>query len=558
MLEFARTADEIAATRSKLEKIRILAAYLRALPPEDLRRAAVYLTGRALPATDPRVLNLGLAAIARAVADLAGRSEADLARAYLEHSDLGDWTADVLGGRTHPRTVSLAEVAGAFDAIVAAPSAAARVDVLTALLRDLDPSGARYVIKILAGDLRIGLSAGLLEDALAAAFDADPGAVRRAHMLTGDAGETAELAARGRLSEAAIALFQPLRFMLASPVADAAEAMARVTAGTAWTEEKYDGVRCQVHVAGGRAVLFSRDLRETTAAFPEIEAAARTLDHELVLDGEVLGHRAGRVLRFFELQRRLGRKEVPASLISEVPVVLVAFDLLYLDGEVLLERPLEERRARLEALGLDFPFLLSRIESAAGPAELDRIFEETRERGNEGLMIKDPASHYTPGRRGLAWLKLKRPLASLDVVVTAVEWGHGKRRGVLSDYTFAVKDEDSGRLVDVGKAYTGLTDAEIAAMTDHFLARTVRDHGRRLAVQPDTVVEVAFDSIQRSGRHGSGFALRFPRILRLRPDKPASEIDTLSGVRALYERFYGKAAAASLDEVAEPGAAPSP
>ncbi|MGH7775911.1 MAG: ATP-dependent DNA ligase [Candidatus Dormibacterales bacterium] len=557
MLEFARTADAIGATRSKLEKIRLLAGYLRGLSPADLRRASVYLTGRALPAADPRVLGLGWAAIARAVAGLAGKSAPQLAESYLVHSDLGDWTAEALGGRTAPQDVSLAEVEGAFDEIVQAPTAAARVEVLTGLLRRLDPGAARYVIKVLAGDLRIGLSGGLLEDALALAFDADPAAVRRAHMVTGDAGATAELALRGALAEAAVALFTPLRFMLASPVADAAEAMARVAGDSAWTEEKYDGVRCQLHVGSGRAVLFSRDLRETTAAFPEIEAGARALGHDLVLDGEILGHREGRVLRFFELQRRLGRKQVPPALTAEVPVVLVAFDLLFLDAEVLLERPLEERRRRLEGLGLAHPFLLSRIESAQGPAELDRIFEETRGRGNEGLMIKDPASAYSPGRRGLAWLKLKRPLASLDVVVTAVEWGHGKRRGVLSDYTFAVRDEESGRLADVGKAYTGLTDEEIAAMTRHFLDRALVDQGRRLAVQPDTVIEVAFDSIQRSARHESGFALRFPRILRLRPDKPAREIDTLAGVRSLYERFYGEAAAPALAEVAETGRGPA-
>jgi DNA ligase-1 len=184
--------------------------------------------------------------------------------------------------------------------------------------------------------------------------------------------------------------------------------------------------------------------------------------------------------------------------------------------------------------------------------DLERIFEETRERGNEGLMLKSPDSAYTPGRRGMSWLKLKRPLATLDCVVTAVEWGHGKRRGVLSDYTFAVRDEDNDRLVNVGKAYTGLTDAEIADMTAHFLETTVADHGRVRIVSPDTVVEVAFDSIQRSSRHKSGFALRFPRIVRLRTDKTPKDIDTLAGVAALYDRFFGGAeSATALDEVAE-------
>src|SRR5438874_10371646 len=240
-----------------------------------------------------------------------------------------------------------------------------------------------------------------------------------------------------------------------------------------WTEEKYDGVRCQLHRQASRVELFSRDLKETTGAFPELTEAAPSIGHDVVFDGEVLARGEGRVLRFFERQRRLGRKQLDAVLRRDVPVVLVIFDVLWLDGRTLLDEPLTERRKLLEGLGLEHPFLLARLEEATDPQHLDRIFAETRERGNEGLMVKDPTSAYAPGRRGMAWLKLKRPLATLDVVVTAVEWGHGKRRGVLSDYTFAVRDEASGRLLNVGKAYSGLTDAEIATMTEHFLAKTV-------------------------------------------------------------------------------------
>lgn len=283
----------------------------------------------------------------------------------------------------------------------------------------------------------------------------------------------------------------------------------------------------------------------------ELAEAAGRLAHDVLVDGEVLGHRGGKVLRFFELQRRLGRKEVPASLRQEVPVALVAFDLLYLDGEAILDLPLRERRARLEGLGFEHPFLLARYETARSASDLDRLFKETRERGNEGLMLKSPESAYTPGRRGMAWLKLKRPLATLDVVVTAVEWGHGKRRGVLSDYTFAVLHEETGELVNVGKAYTGLTDAEIAEMTQHFLLSTLVDRGRVRIVRPETVLEVAFDSIQHSGRHKSGYALRFPRIVRLRPDKSVQEIDTLATVAALYERFFGAESETTLEEIAE-------
>jgi DNA ligase-1 len=403
----------------------------------------------------------------------------------------------------------------------------------------------------MSGEMRIGLSEGLVEAAIAEAFGVPVTQVKRVHLITGDIGETAVRCKGGKVETSSVTLFQPIRFMLASPVETAAEAFERMGADKVWTEEKYDGVRCQLHHADGRVELFSRDLKETTGAFPELAESALKLGHSVLFDGEVLAHRDGKVLRFFELQHRLGRKKVTAELRSEVPVVLVIFDILHLDGRSLLDEPLEVRRRLLESLGVEHPFLLARLEEATSPADLDRIFADTRERGHEGLMVKDPISPYTPGRRGLAWLKLKRPLATLDVVVTAVEWGHGKRKGVLSDYTFAVKDTETERLVTVGKAYSGLTDAEIAEMTRRFLSITLEDRGWARIVKPEVVLEVAFDSIQHSKRHASGFALRFPRIVNIRDDKPVEEIDTLQRVEELYERYFGSKAEVDLSEVAE-------
>jgi DNA ligase-1 len=549
VLDFARAAEAIAATSSTLEKVRLLAGYLRPLAPEDLRRAAVYMSGQPYGRAERRTLNLGWATIGRVVERLSGRDAQQLRDLFLHHSDLGDWAFAALAGRTHPRPTSLADVAGTLEAVRAARTAAAKQELLAALLDRLEPLAARYVVKVLSFELRIGLQEGLVEAAIAQAFDVPADAVRRVHMLTGDLGETAVRCRAGETAGARVTLFQPLRFMLATPVESPAEAFERMRTPVVWTEEKYDGVRCQLHRSAGRCELFSRELKETAAAFPEIVEAALPLERELILDGELLAHRGDRVLPFSDLQRRLGRKEVSAALRREVPLVFVAFDLLYLDGDVIVDRPLAERRALLEGLDLPWPFLLARLETATDPEDLDRLFAETRERGNEGLMVKDPRSAYAPGRRGMAWLKLKRPLATLDVVVTAVEWGHGKRRGVLSDYTFAVRDEATGRLLNVGKAYSGLTDAEIAEMTRYFLAHTVADHGRARLVEPSTVIEVAFDAIQRSARHRSGFALRFPRIVRLRPDKPVAEIDTLARVEELYERHFGRTVA--LAEVAE-------
>jgi DNA ligase-1 len=550
LLNFSQAGAAVGATSATLEKSRILAAYFRTLSDEDLRRAAVYMSGRAFPPSKRRTLGMGWQSINKVVSDLSGRDDEDLGRIFRKHSDLGDWAGEALDGRTQPEEVSLEEVEATLEAIRGARGAA-KAKPLEALVKRLHPEAARFLFKIISGEMRIGLSEGLVEAAIAEAFGVPITQVKRVHLITGDIGETAVRCKHGDFEASTITLFQPVRFMLASPVETPGEAFERMGAGTVWTEEKYDGVRCQLHREAERVQLFSRDLKETTGAFPELVENAPAIGHDVLFDGEVLAHRDGRVLRFFELQRRLGRKVVDDKLRDEVPVVLVVFDLLWLDGRTLLDEPLTARRKLLEGIGLEHPFLLARLEEATDPQHLDRIFAETRERGNEGLMVKDPLSPYTPGRRGLAWLKLKRPLATLDVVVTAVEWGHGKRRGVLSDYTFAVRDQRTGQLVNVGKAYSGLTDAEIAEYTKRFLEMTIQDQGYRRMVRPEVVLEVAFDSIQHSGRHLSGYALRFPRIVRIRDDKPVEEIDTLQRVEELYERYFGEKSEVPLSEVAE-------
>ena len=537
---FADTADAVGATRSKLAKRDHLAAYLRALTPDDLRLVTTWFAGRPLPGVGDR-LGLGWVQQSAALSAAAGARSGEMSQAYLRHSDTGDVAAELLAGR-EPRgaPLTIAEVGETFASIAAADGAERRTALFASLYERATPGEARYLARIVSREPRIGLREGLLEEGIAAAFEADLDAVRRAHMLTGDVGEAAQLAQARSLDSARLHLGRPIRFMLASPLADAAEVMRRV-GDEAWIEDKYDGIRAQLHLGAGAPRLFSRDLNDVSAAFPEVIEAVAGIGHSLVVDGELVPWREGSVLDFASLQTRLGRVNPSPELIAEVPVVLVAFDLLHLDGRDLLESPLRERRAALE--GLDLParseerILTSYLGTATSVPEVDRAFDDARERHNEGLMVKDPASVYQPGRRGLGWMKLKKALATLDCVVVGVEWGHGKRRGVLSDYTFAVRasDDPEAPLLTIGKAYTGLTDAEIATMTEHFQAITLRDFGRYRTVVPEVVVEIAFDRIMRSGRHKSGFAMRFPRIVRLRDDKTPAEIDTLATVEKLFE-----------------------
>ncbi|HZL32819.1 MAG TPA: ATP-dependent DNA ligase [Verrucomicrobiae bacterium] len=559
MRRWSEVAERVSATTRTSIKTHLLAGYLRTLDAAQLPLAAVFFAGRPFAEVDSRTTGLGWATISEAVAALAELPADALADAYDRSSDLGLAVADVLERAAEVRRAkglpepvveppSLADVAAAFAEIETAPGSQAKADRFSGLLARCDPLSARYVVKILTGELRIGLKEGLLEAALAEAFERPIGAVKRAGMLTGDVGRTALLAREDRLDSATIALFHPLKFMLASPAENAAEIIGRL-GPTAWVEDKYDGIRAQLHRTGREVRLYSRDLHDITGQFPEVVAGARDLTWTGILDGEMLAYRDGLVMPFVALQKRLGRKDPSAAIRAEVPVIYVAFDLLALadpaataaepSAEALLDLPLSERRQRLETLGLPLAdaggsFALSHLVSVDSAAALERAFDDARLRRNEGLMVKDPASAYSPGRRGLGWLKMKKALATLDCVVIGVELGHGKRHGVLSDYTFAVRDEATDRLVTIGKAYTGLTDAQIAGMTAWFEAHTLARFGRYRTVEPTVVVEVAFDVIVRSSRHNSGFSLRFPRIARLRPDKDPAEIDTTATVEAVW------------------------
>ena len=569
MRKFVAACERIAGTTKKLEKIAIVAAYFKLVSPEEASVAAVFLSGRPFPVWEETTLQVGGRLLWKVVEDLSGKTGKDLTAAYRRHGDLGAVAADVLPESSNladDSVWSLPEVQATFRKMATARGPAAKTMIVRELLSQVTPLEAKYIIKIVTSDLRIGLKESLVEEAIAKAYDTAAKDAQRANMLLGDIGETLRLAAEGKLDQAKMRLFQPLGFMLASPTQSAGEALSYFE--NALVEDKYDGIRAQAHCSGAEVRIFSRTRDEITESFPELPDVMAGLSQDLILDGEIVAWsylaaesgEVGRALPFSALQQRLGRKRVSEETMRRVPVAYLVFDVLYAGGELLIDRPLRERAKLLDDL-LANPRTSSRakrgtaqsqllLESAdpvihaqlfrapvfraSSPEKLDQLFDAAQARGNEGLMIKDPESLYTPGRRGKSWLKLKRELGTLDVVVTAVEYGHGKRIGVLSDYTFAVRDGD--RLVNIGKAYSGLTDAEIAEMTKWFLEHALDDQGFRLVVEPKIVLEVAFNNMMRSDRHESGYALRFPRIVRIRSDKPPEEADTIERARNIYEQ----------------------
>ena len=605
----AELAEELAGETGKLKKRSVIAQVLyrvHADSPDgdEAGLLALYLAGTPFAEGDARKLNAGGALLSKALLAVSGATDIDLTIAYRKHGDMGSAAFDLMTAspRATPRpALTLAEVADIFAQMAVAKTTAIRASLVEDLLRRASPLESKYLLKLMLGDMRIGVKQSLVEEAIALAANASVEAVRRAVMLEADLAGAVKRAFAGTLAEARMRLFHPLGFMLASPVDTPEEAVERFTEkpakayagnweGTpqdpethtvdAFLEDKYDGMRAQLHCGDasqpGRVAIYSRNREDVTESFPELGEAFANVhpeqDGPLIFDGEILGWdlEQARALPFAVLGQRIGRKRVSNAWRQQVPVIFMAFDLMYARGELLLELPLRERRNRLEAV------VESLVERATSPVIVDerlrdaqavmfampespcverlllspsrlvesaedigRAYAEARARANEGVMLKAAGSSYQPGRRGISWVKLKRELATLDVVVSGAEFGHGKRAGILSDYTFAVRDHN-GDLQNVGKAYSGLTDAEIDEMSAWMMAHTLEDRGFFRTVEPLMVLEVAFNNIMRSGRHASGFALRFPRILRIRTDKPVSEIDTVKRVEEIYQSQVDK------------------
>lgn len=537
---FAECAEAVAATTKKLEKAAILGRHLESLSDSDLTRAARYFAGHQFASTDARTTNVGGSIISAALSEATGFSSEDLYPRYVRLGDPGDLAAEIIKEteRVSQPTITLAETESLITRLSETRGIRNKTALLSAVLHHATPLEAKYLVKLLSGDLRIGLREGLVEDAIARVFGKSLEDVAYANMLLGDIGETATRARAGELRDISMRLFHPIKFMLATPAADLTD-IARTMPDEFLVEDKFDGIRAQAHVEGGRVAVYSRTMDEITHRFPELIGPLQSLTTDVIIDGEIIPANGEVILPFSELQKRLGRKNVGTQLLAAVPVVLVAYDLLYAGGKVLIDQPLSERRHLLAQIVPDHgPLRMSLGKLLREAAMLDDEFDLARARGNEGLMIKSPASPYKPGRRGRDWLKLKRAIATLDVAVTAVEVGHGKRRNLLSDYTFAVRrSAEDDELLNIGKAYSGLTDRELIELTEWFKTHTLQEfaHGRVRIVEPTIVIEVTFDRVQPSKRHKSGYALRFPRILRLRPDKKTTEIDTLETVRRLVE-----------------------
>jgi DNA ligase-1 len=501
--ELARTSAALAETPGRRAKVDLLAGCLRRLSPREVPVAVAYLSGRLPQGT----VGVGWASLR----DLPSVSASEPSLELLDVDAALDWIAAATG----------------------AGSQAARRDELWTLVARATETEREFLVRLLLGDLRQGALEGVMAEAVAAAAGVSPSEVRRAHMVAGDLGAIAAAALTGGAAGLAafrLTVLRPVKPMLAQTAADVDDALARIC--PAAVEWKLDGARIQVHRLGEEVRAFTRTLADVTDRVPEIvEAALRLPIDAAILDGEAIALRAdGRPLPFQVTMSRFGSRLDVARQRDAVPLSSFFFDCLHLDGEDLVDRPSSERVAELDARlpeGLRVPRIV-----AADAAEAGRFLDDAMARGHEGVMVKSLAAPNEAGRRGAGWLKVK-PAHTLDLVVLAAEWGHGRRRGWLSNLHLGARDPASGGFVMLGKTFKGMTDEMLAWQTERLLELETSRGGITVFVRPELVVEVAFDGLQASRRYPGGLALRFARVKGYRHDKRPEDADTIETVRAI-------------------------
>ncbi|MFQ6125400.1 MAG: ATP-dependent DNA ligase [Candidatus Heimdallarchaeota archaeon] len=547
---FCETMDAIGNTNSNLEKMKLATKLLqKATSDKELQAVSHLILGRAFPKLAEKKINIGYRLLWQVVMELSRRSDIENREYYRKDSDIGRLVEFALTkkkatllsfmNKDHKKMIyDVLDIQRFFSKLATITGTGAqmkRARMLKELLANVSPSEAKYLTRIILEETRIGFREGLLEEAIAKAFVIPLDLVRWANMLLSNLGEVAVIARKGEdaFEQVRLLPFRPIRMMLAEKAENIETALTyhhrKLSA-----EVKIDGVRAQAHKVGRKAKIFSRRLEDISGAFPNILQTLQSIKSDVILDGELVGILEGEKVFFQDFTRRLRRKHDVLQYSKAVPAKYFVFDILWANGESLLERSYLERRTVLQKTIPNSEFIeVVPSHQILSIEEGTQLFDQAVAQGFEGLMLKANHSPYLAGRRGKHWFKLKKILAELDLVIVAAEYGHGKRTGFLSDYYLAARDDDGFAII--GKTFKGLTDLEIQQMTKRLHTITVRDEGWRVQVQPKIVVQVAFDNIQASTRYKSRFALRFARITAIREDKTPEDVDTLDMVRQLYE-----------------------
>lgn len=560
--KLSEVSEQIMATPKRLKKMDLAGGFLKELQLKEVEAAALLLIGRPFPRTSQRTLDLDWSALYQVLQELLQPPTNLMNSLYSESGDTGEVVRQLYMKSGKIRQVTLVyspltilEVFQTFIEIadVQGPGSRKRkTALLRALFTRATPLEAKYLAKTLIGDQRIGFSEGMLESTLARTLNLPLDLIRRANMLTGNIGEVARIAidqGQSGLQVVQLRPFTPLLPMLAAQAQDIADVMAQHGGESAF-EWKLDGARVQIHMdqTQGKSEIriFSRRLTDVTKSLPDIiELVEKNVQAQsCILEGEVIATSYdGRPLPFQHLMRRFRRVRDVELMISEIPVSLSLFDLIMLNGEVLIDIPYSSRRKQLATVCGSISLVNQLVSSEIG--EVTTFFEQSVHAGHEGLVAKRLDSFYQPGVRGKAWLKVKRSMETLDLVIIAAEWGTGRRHKWLSDYHLGARDPETGGYQMLGKTFKGLTDAEFQEITDRLLELKIDQRRGIVTVHPRIVVEVEYDEIQRSPRYKSGMALRFARIKRIRYDKDSKDADTIHRVIDLFESQFQRKASSN-------------
>lgn len=551
----AELGEKLESTTKRKDMVASAASFILKLETQEIEPAISMLMGRSFPKQEQRVLEVSWTTLNNSIRKITRTDGHRFSAAFGETGDVGDATRIVFEesriGRQATllkKPLTILEVRRTFETIAGATGSGSREKkqrLLETLLSSATPLEAKYLVRILIGEMRTGFHEGLMELAVAKAFEAPAELVQTASMLTGDIGEVATLARiRGKegLLKVGFTIFRPVKPMLAQMADSIIDALAEHGGRTA-LEYKMDGARVQIHKAGDAVRIFSRRLTDVTESLPEIVDLVRDKvnANEAILEGEAIAvGEEGKPMLFQHLMRRFKRIRRVERVAEEIPVQLYLFDALYVNKENLIKEPYTERRERLHRVAGAIP-LTPQIVAEEGEAAAE-FMEKALQAGHEGLMAKKLASPYTPGVRGKRWLKIKKTLEPLDLVIIAAEYGYGRRHGWLSDYYLAARDTETGDLKPVGKTFKGLTDNEIIKMTKQLKELVINKEGHKVIVTPKVVVEVTYNEIQRSTKYSCGMALRFARITRIRDDKSPEEADTIQRVKRIYEQQFRKKA----------------
>jgi len=549
----AELCDKLEGMKRRIPMVKLVSDFLRTLEPEEVEPAVSMILGRAFPQSSQKTLDVSWATLSEIIKRITGVSWEVFTKALNKTGDVGAATKVVFESSRIKRQASLYEetltltgVRRSFEATAEATGPGSREKkerLIEALLSSALPLEAKYLVKIIIGEMRTGFHEGLMEQAVSEAFHIPLEIVQRASMVLGDIGAVAAIAkieGEDGLLKVGFEVFRPVKLMLAQMAGDVAEAIREHGGKTAF-EYKLDGARVQIHKEGEKVRIYSRRLSDVTESLPEVVELVKgnVRADNAILEGEVIAvDGEGHPLPFQHLMRRFKRVHGVEDLASAIPVKLYLFDILYLNGQSLISLPYVERRRILAENAGEIPLTKQIITDNVGEAE--RFLAEAINAGHEGLIAKKLDSEYTPGIRGKRWLKVKPTLPPLDLVIVAAEYGYGRRSGWLSDYYLAARDVETGEFLTVGKTFKGLTDAEIIEMTKRLKELAVKEEHRRVYVIPKIVVEVAYNEIQKSPKYRCGMALRFARITRIREDKTPEEADTIQRVREIYESQFSK------------------